>query len=62
MEYCLAVRKEQITGTKNNLGEPQKHHAGVPIMDQQVKNSANIHENVGSIPGLAQWVKDLHCQ
>ena len=28
-------------------------------MPQQVKNPANIHEDVGSIPGLAQWVKDL---
>ena len=33
--------------------------AGVPIMARQVKNPASIHEDVGSIPGLAQWVKDL---
>ena len=26
-------------------------------MAPQVKNPANIHDNVGSIPGLAQWVK-----
>lgn len=25
MEYCLAVKKEQITGTDNNWGEPKKH-------------------------------------
>ena len=28
-------------------------------MAQQVKNPASIHEDVGSSPGLAQWVKDL---
>ena len=28
-------------------------------MAQQVKNPASIHEDVGPIPGLAQWVKDL---
>ena len=31
---------------------------GVPAVAQQVKNTASIHEVVGSIPGLAQWVKD----
>ena len=28
-------------------------------MAQQVKNSTSVHEEVGSIPGLTQWVKDL---
>ena len=30
----------------------------VPFVDQQVKNPTSIHEDVGSIPGLTQWVKD----
>ena len=31
---------------------------GVPVVAQQVKNLTSIHEDVGSIPALAQRVKD----
>ena len=31
---------------------------GVPIVAQGVKNPTSIHEDVGLIPTLAQWVKD----
>ena len=30
-----------------------------PVVAQQVKNLTSIHDDVGSIPGLTQWVKDL---
>ena len=33
-------------------------YGGVPVLAQQVKNLINNHEKAGSIPGLAQWVKD----
>jgi len=31
---------------------------GVPVAAQQVKNPASIPEDVGLIPGPAQWVKE----
>ena len=41
-------------GSRNN----KKLKMGVPIVAQQVTNPTSIHEDAGSIPGLAQWVKD----
>ena len=32
---------------------------GVPVVAQWLKNPPRNHEVVGSVPGLAQWVKDL---
>ena len=31
----------------------------VPPVTQQLKNPASLHQDVGSIPGLTHWVKDL---
>ena len=31
---------------------------GVPVVAQRVKNPTSIHDILGLLPGLAQWVKD----
>ena len=36
-----------------------KERVEVPVVAQQVKNLTSIHEDVGLIPDLTQWVKDL---
>ena len=36
-----------------------KNCLGVPVVAQWLTNPTRNNEVVGSIPGLAQWVKDL---
>lgn len=35
------------------------HETGVPAVVPQVTNLTSIHDHVGSILSLAQWVEDL---
>ena len=45
-------------GCSHKIEKKSKICYGVPVVVQQVTNLTAIHEGVGLIPGLTQWVKD----
>ena len=48
----------QSLGIEHDGREYKKGNVGVPFMAEQLTNLTRIHEDEGSIPGLAQWVRD----
>ena len=56
----LAWKHPYATGAALKRNKEKKNLTSrVPAVAQQVKNLTSIHEDVGLIPGLAHWVKDL---
>ena len=54
---CNIESNIQVLATGNKTIKMIKD--GIPIVAQWVKNQTSICEDVGLIPGLTQWVKDL---
>ena len=56
---CSQLNKPYFTFLVVPKKQSIKNLLGVPVVAQQVTNPTSIREDVGTIPGLAQWVKDL---
>ena len=41
------------------VNELKDSFLGVPVVAQRLANLIRSHEVTGSIPGLAQWIRDL---
>ena len=48
----------QLLFSQSCEGDFRRDTPGVPMVAQWLTNLTKIHEEVGSIPGLTQWVKD----
>ena len=60
MNLKLRIPKNMIrVGGGNQENDLKKECFGVPVVAQWLTNSTRNHEVAGSIPALAQWVKDL---
>ena len=54
----LVGMRNGAAAMESSMEVPQKPNRGVPVVVQWLMNPTRNHEVTGSIPDLAQWVKD----
>ena len=55
----LNLKDYQFKASRYNYGSTYKNPViGVPVAAQWLTNPSRNHEVAGSVPGLAQWIKD----
>ena len=55
---CVYVPCSHAFRQRPHFSRIEREMVGVLVVAQRVKNPTSLHEDMGSIPGLAQWVKD----
>ena len=57
----VAKPSRGVGSEEPSLSLTKKRFFGVPVVAQQLMNLTIIHEDAGSIPGLAQWLWIWYC-